>query len=1488
MTTRTRGRVRWLLHLHVLLLLLDLQVNAVHVQSSASPVEPAPPHDYNETLGLKHSPYIESQDLEGFNRTDWAHDNTSKKAEMPEVKGNASSGKSFFEKFVNLVSPSVLAAPNSKDSEEEVLGKDGNGTDSDGTGGGEAHPTAQGHIIAEANSSNEVHIVNPAGDPHAVQIDMTRTESGLLDMSQVVMQDELMSVELNEPMDIDTEIFPEMISSIQPSGDCADVCTLHTCNGHGVCTLPACTCNCTGGYTGSHCSQKVAIIANFQIRPGKKPCPDNCAGQGDCLENGTCSCHRGWAGYNCSIECMGGVANPCSGHGACLPADGKCLCQDGYAGKNCTRRNVPQDINKYREMVLGEQVLGEESKTEGKDEAPEAKGASSPHSEVQGDVSAPEGKKADSGPSVSTNSSSSPSPSGVTSQDGPAGAHKDEASTANAANHTTTSAASNVTAAVNSSTSSTFASHVVRGVKISRETLRSLGVNHAAFDLGGKALASNKEARGESALLKNDRDKYWISPCKVEKGALWVVVELNEIINVNKIVLGSFEFYSSTVKDFQVLTQLVYPTDHWNLLGYFQALPSRQYQEFVVKTPMMAKFLKIRVLTHHGNEFYCTLSSIQVYGTTQWEEMGRMLDENEHHVDIVKRALVGGDSADAGKERQDQKDDLAVNVSKSLNVSKNESVSKMQNVSTKVPVARNASKGSNSTVAGNSSRVFEAQGKGAGRGGNTSEDLSKSQGEGAAAMESEQVKEVSNQTGLRENLPDPEDSNVTEHFNASESNQSSPGRTADIHEEGKENASETTSIFAKFVSLVKRKSDEGEQEGSASRQSPQARDHKQEANVPGADAESPGMAEQQQRDLSSSTRRMEGAEKAAAEAQQEQLVDSSDASTPSPVHHGTRVEAADAEWRAGDVDAERGGPADVTSSKTSFETDSVSKGNRQEASAKGVADSPQGSDGQVAGKVADGRPLEVEGGEEAGKVSAEKAQGPMTATGTREEASGSDQSQHAASSEGSCSDCSDAATEPDEKEAESASPAHSLPLRSASSNTRRVQEGPEGGDTAGEPREEDAGQGDGSVETEVGEKSKLELRESEQEDGGEGRNSSCEVLEDEGSWKNSTGLNEGDALDANQTLGDQNLSNAMGGGRELADASSPSDGEGSDATPHNKTGEQGEGQANEGEKKLADEQRKRLVDEQRRVAMGLISSPSRIGELSFFHKVPEKIKMLEINHSFLQSYMEETKKQYDESFEDMQTDVKTLQSATSDVRGELTAIATNLTERIKTLENHSALLEAKFEEQAQMMSDQLKELEALRAFNERNLLLLQTVVALLVVGIFLQQGRSRTENVSYLRRAWMKMLSSDWRYFGLIQGLLKLFGFRAAQKNSKKEITADTISFASSRTKSAALGMTRFSSFCNSSNSGSLEARDEIRRARSTVDLPFSNHNSLIESHPHPNKSRKAKKRAKTELSSSGQMLEDRSREPASSLTTQGGQNFGERRRSLSEVVAGR
>ena len=347
----------------------------------------------------------------------------------------------------------------------------------DGTGAGDvtvpppaaAARAAPGGAPPVSPSGERANSSPPASEPSDAQED----------------EPEWLSDEMAQPADIGPDIFPVVIPSIRwPDDQCSDKCSINTCSGHGVCSAPLCQCNCTAPYTGRYCHEHVARISHFKVTPPRKPCPDNCTGQGECQRNGTCSCHKGWAGYNCSIECMGGIANPCSGHGVCLQASGKCLCTEGYAGKNCTRRSVPQDFEDYRKMVL----LSESKEMEANENASRIEKAANASRTDKGADAGKPSKKSDAAVNASSVADAVAASAVTNSTDPALGGNASDASNATSKN------VSAAAADADKQTESTMPEDkkFVKGVEISDQRIRKLGVDHAAFDLGGKALATNK------------------------------------------------------------------------------------------------------------------------------------------------------------------------------------------------------------------------------------------------------------------------------------------------------------------------------------------------------------------------------------------------------------------------------------------------------------------------------------------------------------------------------------------------------------------------------------------------------------------------------------------------------------------------------------------------------------------------------------------------------------------------------------------------------------------------------------------------------------------------------------------------------------------------------------------------------------------------------------------------------------------------------------
>eukprot|EP01018_Ginkgo_biloba_P005828 Gb_35189 [translate_table: standard] len=143
--------------------------------------------------------------------------------------------------------------------------------------------------------------------------------------------------------------------------------------------------------------------------------------------------------------------------------------------------------------------------------------------------------------------------------------------------------------------------------------------NYAAASKGAKVLSYNKESKGAQNILDKDRDKYLRNPCSAEHK--FIVIELSQETLVDTVVIANFEHYSSNTKDFELLGSVVYPTEDWVFLGKFVAGNVKHEQKFTFPSPKWARYLKLKVLSHYGSGFYCTLSLVEVYGVDAIERM---------------------------------------------------------------------------------------------------------------------------------------------------------------------------------------------------------------------------------------------------------------------------------------------------------------------------------------------------------------------------------------------------------------------------------------------------------------------------------------------------------------------------------------------------------------------------------------------------------------------------------------------------------------------------------------------------------------------------------------------------------------------------------------------------------------------------------------------------------------------------------------------------
>ncbi|OBA22356.1 hypothetical protein METBIDRAFT_20034, partial [Metschnikowia bicuspidata var. bicuspidata NRRL YB-4993] len=145
--------------------------------------------------------------------------------------------------------------------------------------------------------------------------------------------------------------------------------------------------------------------------------------------------------------------------------------------------------------------------------------------------------------------------------------------------------------------------------------------NYASGDCAATIVETNSDAKGAAAILTEVKDSYLLNKCLA--ASQFVVIELCQDILVGSVVMGNFELFSLMFRTVKFSVADRFPaTQGWHDLGLFEAQNIRAIQTFDIASPLIwARYLKIEVASHYGNEFYCPISLVRVHGKTMMEEI---------------------------------------------------------------------------------------------------------------------------------------------------------------------------------------------------------------------------------------------------------------------------------------------------------------------------------------------------------------------------------------------------------------------------------------------------------------------------------------------------------------------------------------------------------------------------------------------------------------------------------------------------------------------------------------------------------------------------------------------------------------------------------------------------------------------------------------------------------------------------------------------------
>ncbi|CAO1617081.1 unnamed protein product [Jaminaea pallidilutea] len=186
--------------------------------------------------------------------------------------------------------------------------------------------------------------------------------------------------------------------------------------------------------------------------------------------------------------------------------------------------------------------------------------------------------------------------------------------------------------------------------------------NFASMDCAAVIHRTSRAAKFASSILNEKKDRYMLSPCPNASGGpggnVYVVVELCDEIRIDSLVLANHEFFSRMFKRFKVsvASSLGKATEEWKDLGIFRARNARGAQVFNISNPSTGfyRYVRIEFLEYYGNEYYCPLSLLRVYGLTQLDDFRQQEEDERRALEANERLSISdGEEGDEFDDVQD-------------------------------------------------------------------------------------------------------------------------------------------------------------------------------------------------------------------------------------------------------------------------------------------------------------------------------------------------------------------------------------------------------------------------------------------------------------------------------------------------------------------------------------------------------------------------------------------------------------------------------------------------------------------------------------------------------------------------------------------------------------------------------------------------------------------------------------------------------------------